>query len=77
MAMRVDWFGLKGRRGMPTRGPRWFVTRYANGLYISIGGVCAITVPWFWSHAAIESRGYDRGWNAGYQAGYTATKDHP
>lgn len=22
-------------------------------------------IPWFWSHAAIESRGYDKGWRAG------------
>jgi hypothetical protein len=68
--MRFDWFGLKGRQSLPKRGPRWFMSRGANFLYFSLGGICAITVPWFWSHAALESRGFDRGWNAGYDSGW-------
>lgn len=70
--VRVDWFGLKGRKSLPKRGPRWFMSRGANFLYLSLGGVCSVTLPWFWFHGAIESRGYDRGWRAGYQAGTSA-----
>lgn len=45
--------------------------------YISLGGFCSVTVPWFWHRAAIESRGYDRGWNAGYQAGQAGQATEP
>lgn len=30
--------------------------------------------PWFWSHAAIEARGYAKGWYAGYQAGQSRVR---
>jgi hypothetical protein len=73
--MRVDWFGWKGRKALPTRGPRWFLSRGANFVYISLGGVCSVTLPWFWHRGAIESRGYDRGWNAGYEAGFARRGD--
>lgn len=67
--VRFDWFGWHGRKGMPARGPWWFVARCANFLYISLGGYASLTLPWFWHHGAIESRGYDKGWLAGYEAG--------
>lgn len=52
----------------PTRSPRFFRTRCAN--FIVFGHPLGfVQIPWFWSHAAIEARGYDKGWNAGYQAG--------
>lgn len=68
-SVRIDWFGWSGRKSLPARGPRWFISRGANFLYIALGGVCSVTVPWFWFHGAIESRGYDKGWNAGFEAG--------
>ena len=67
--MKIDWFGWDGRKGMSKRGPHWFVSRGANFFYACLGGVCSVTVPWFWSHAAIRQMGYDEGWNAGYQSG--------
>jgi hypothetical protein len=73
--VRFDWFGINGRASMPKRGPRWFASRGANYVYISLGGFCAVTVPWFWHRAAIESRGYDRGFNAGYHAATTTPKE--
>jgi hypothetical protein len=66
---RFEWFGWDGIKALPKRGPRWFMSRGANFLYFSLGGMCALVVPWFWFHGAIESRGYDKGWNAGYEAG--------
>ena len=72
--VRIDWFGMSARKSMPKRGPRWFASRGANFIYISLGGFCSITVPWFWHHGAIEARGFDRGWNAGYQAGHTSRR---
>ena len=72
---RFDWFGWRGRRSLPARGPRWFTSRGANYLYVSLGGICSVVIPLWWHPAAIESRGYDRGWNAGYQAGSTAPRD--
>lgn len=72
--VRVDWFGWQGRRSLPKRGPRWFKSRMANAVYFSLGGICSVTVPWFWHRAAIHSRGYDRGWNAGYEAGTNAMR---
>lgn len=50
------------------RGPRFFRSRGANFLFFG-HPIGFVQIPWFWSHAAIEARGYDRGWNAGYQAG--------
>ena len=69
-ALRVDWFGWRGRASLPARGPRWFVSRGANYLYFSLGGFCSISLPWFWSREAIDSRGYYRGFNAGFESGY-------
>lgn len=71
---KLDWFGLRARANMPSRGPRWFTSRGANFVYVCLGGWCSVTVPWFWHRAAIEARGYDRGWNAGYEAGSKARR---
>lgn len=74
MSIRVDWFGLKGRQSLPDRAPLWFVSRGSNYLYVSLGGVCSLSLPWFWHRSAIESRGFDRGWNAGFQAGWSSAE---
>lgn len=68
-AFRFDWFGWNTSATLRGGGPRWFVTRGANFLYVSLGGFAAVTLPWPWSRAALENRGYERGWNMGYESG--------
>ena len=75
--MQFKWFGFNRRKNFPVGGPWWFITRGANFLYISLGGWASLTVPWFMSHAFIESRGWDAGWRAGVEAGHKLNPPGP
>jgi hypothetical protein len=67
--IHIDWFGWRGYKSLPKRGPRWFISRGANFQYIVLGGICSVVVPWFRFQEA-----WDRGWRAGYEAGCEATR---
>lgn len=72
--LQIDWFGMDERKSL-VRGPRWFVSRGANFLYVSLGGCCSVVVPWFWSRAAIEARARHEGWMEGVEAGQRLRDD--
>jgi len=48
------------------RGPSFYRTRGANFLFFG-HPLGFVQIPWFWCHAAIEARGFDKGFCAANQ----------